>query len=98
MNEAYSIKEAAIELGINYSTAKHIVRVFKEQGTIKTKAQVKEEKRNETKLAALRNTPELQLAQSRNSCVDDYARLLPNPFVLTSKERQFHEDELTGMR
>ena len=49
MSQAYSIKEAAIELGINYSTAKHIVRVFKEQGTIKTKAQVKEEKRKETK-------------------------------------------------
>ena len=57
VEEAYSIKEAAIELGINYSTAKHIVKVFKEQGTFKTKAQVKEEKRNETKSAALRNTP-----------------------------------------
>ena len=87
MNEAYSIKEAAIELGINYSTAKHIVRVYKEQGTIKTKAQVKEEKRNETKLAALRNTPELLFGQSRNSCSDEYARLLPNPFILSSNEK-----------
>ena len=34
----YSIKEAAIELGINYSTAKHIVRVYKESGNVKTKS------------------------------------------------------------
>ncbi len=35
-NEGLTIKEAAVKLGINYSTAKHIVKTFKRTGTLET--------------------------------------------------------------
>ena len=37
VEEGKPIKDAALELGINYSTAKHIVKHYKETGHVETK-------------------------------------------------------------
>lgn len=39
--EGMTIKDAAKQLGINYSTAKHIMKVFRETGEIETKIMMK---------------------------------------------------------
>lgn len=40
-NDGMTIKEASSNLKINYSTAKHIVKVFKKTGTVKTQHTIK---------------------------------------------------------
>jgi transposase len=39
--EGLTIKEAALNLKINYSTAKHIVKVFKKTGEVSTQQNIK---------------------------------------------------------
>jgi hypothetical protein len=36
-----TIKDAAVELGINYSTAKHIMKVYRKSGDVETKIMMK---------------------------------------------------------
>ena len=39
--EGFQIKEAAQMIGMNYSTAKHIIKIFKRTGSIETKLMIK---------------------------------------------------------
>ncbi|CAI2377448.1 unnamed protein product [Moneuplotes crassus] len=44
--DGLTIKEAAIELKINYSTAKHIIKVFRQSGEVETKIMMKRKNKN----------------------------------------------------
>ena len=81
--EGMTIKDAAKEIGINYSTAKHIVKVYRKTGTVETKM-MKKKKTKLSNTVKTKKTTEVESEQSSSSTDWPQELEYPMPIINTS--------------